>query len=68
MQLRQEQQHAEQPQHRGDDRQGRLAAQDSASPEPCYEEDCYARSETSWPVVALWSAAALWLIVWLRKK
>jgi hypothetical protein len=47
---------------------GSAAAQDSASPEPCYEEDCYARSETSWPVVALWGAAALWLIVWLRKK
>lgn len=43
-------------------------AQDSVSHEPCYEADCGSRSEVSWPIVALWGAAAIWLVVWLRKK
>ena len=47
---------------------GGAAAQDTVSHESCYEEDCHTRSEISWPIVALWGAAAVWLIVWLRKN
>lgn len=47
---------------------GSVLAQDSASFETCYESDCNQRSEISWLIVAGWAAAAVALVVWLRKK